>query len=90
MDFRQVLRIKYGFFFSFFVLQDDKIMATKQSMKEIGIAHAVVQTKGSSKFLVEDPFESVKKGNLATIPTIIGVTKDEGAMIMNGDFFFRF
>lgn len=61
-------------------------MRTQQAVREIGIAHAVVQTKGSRKFLVEDPVQSIRKGNFLIVPTLTGVTEDEGSMVIEGEW----
>ncbi|XP_073986767.1 juvenile hormone esterase-like isoform X2 [Rhodnius prolixus] len=44
--------------------------------------HAVIQTAGKNKFLIEDPKISFETGNFYKMPTMVGVTKHEGTFFL--------
>ncbi|KAL1124776.1 hypothetical protein AAG570_001397 [Ranatra chinensis] len=50
--------------------------------------HAIVQTVGANKFLVEDPKVSYANGNFLKIPMMIGVTKHEGTFFVGNIYDF--
>lgn len=60
----------------------DRVVSKRDSVKEIGIAHAVIQKQGTEIFLKEDPRKSLKNGHFLKIPVMTGVTKDEGSMVL--------
>lgn len=63
--------------------QVDRVNATQNIVKEVGINHAVIQTSGTIKFLDQDPVQILKLGKYLKVPIITGVTKDEGSMILD-------
>ncbi|XP_014249629.1 fatty acyl-CoA hydrolase precursor, medium chain-like [Cimex lectularius] len=50
--------------------------------------HAVIQTAGKKRFLTEDPRKSYALKKYMKIPTMIGVTKDEGSFIVGNVYDF--
>ncbi|CAH1389389.1 unnamed protein product [Nezara viridula] len=65
------------------IVQDRMVVNGK-----LGGNHAVVQTAGSKKFLVEHPKDSYKKGDFQHIPTMIGMTKHEGTFFLGNVYDF--
>lgn len=59
---------------------------TQNLMKEIGIAHAVVQKAGSKRFLSQCPKESLRSRNFLKIPVLTGVVRDESSMYIEGTY----
>ena len=50
--------------------------------------HAVVQTAGTQKFLIETPLTSIQEGRYHPVPMMGGVTRQEGSFIVAGKYFF--
>lgn len=48
--------------------------------------HAVIQTAGKNKFLIEDPKISFETGNFYKMPTMVGVTKHEGTFFLGSKY----
>lgn len=50
--------------------------------------HAVIQTTGKRRFLVEDPRISFREGRFKKVPMMIGVTKHEGSFFLGSKYRF--
>lgn len=50
--------------------------------------HAVIQTSGKRRFLVEDPKISFQEGRFKKVPMMIGVTKHEGSFFLGNIYDF--
>lgn len=69
----------------------DTTLKGKRASLNVGIAQAVVQKVGNTKFLTENPVDTFKSGHFLKLPTVIGFTKDEGAMFFKifYDYFLK-